>query len=561
MMIMRFHKLIQSKLLWLVFLGILVCTFVFWGVASNMDSANPALSRLNDTYALVDGRKVTWLEFDQTRRLLTRMNDMPGEALEEASLNRLAMLAYAKDLGIQAPIQLARQRFAMNFTNAEGEIDPEMLEGFRQSLRGGSLTEDEFVKFIRDDMILQDLQQVLSTHVLVAPADVEKLGRLQTDRFDLVYATLDTDRLEEEVEVSEDQLADYYREFKSRYEIPEQRRVSYIQVPLDAFMDDIEPVTEEDARAHYQSRPEQYMRSVEKPAETGDGETETVREPIPFEEVREQIVPELRRQRAMEKARETAMTYAVRLTPRRGRRGEPLEELAARENLDLRRAGPFSRRDPLPDIKNAAAFKQTAFELDESPIGRVGGPVLTGDRMTVIQLEDIVPPRVPELEEVEDTVRPDAANHYRQAALSRLATHLVEEIRVKLREGAEFSAVAEELKLELTDPEPFQPRDLNRNMPSIPRPLVEEATGHAEGEVFGPVDNPFFGGQLIGYLQSREPMPEDLAEISPMMRDMLASRFVFQGFSNRFQELVLADMIEKVEKDDAPGEIPQEPGE
>jgi len=546
MMIMRFHKLIQSRLLWLVFLGVLVFSFVGWGVATQ-STRETALARLKKPVVEIDGKKISFLEYDQTRRILQRTGGLPRdpEAQENAVFNRFAMLSYAHDIGIRVPKELARQQFAANFENEQ------QLLRFRQSLRGDSLTEENFVEYIHDELVLQNLQRALGTFMLVSPHSVERMGRIQTDAFTLHYVSVSEEQLEDEVTVDEERLASFFKDNKKRYEIPEKRVVDYVKIPIAPFLENVTEIDEEEALDYYQSRPEQYTRKIKRPSEVEGEPAKTVREPIPFEEVRESILGELRRQRALEKARDTAMNYALELTPRRGEPGTTLEKLAESKNLEVRTTEPFTPWQPISELANAQEFKQAAFELDTTDLGRVGGPVRAGDDVVVMVLRDILPPRIPELEEVADQVRGGATNHYQRIEVQTLATNLAEELRNKVTTAEEFKQAAEARGLQVMSPDPFQLKDLNPNMPSIPFALVREAVSHIPGDIIGPVEGRFMRDPFIGFLAARTPNPEAAAELAPQIRNSLVNRFKIQGFTSRLQENVLDPMIKKIEPENS----------
>ncbi|MDA3874104.1 MAG: peptidyl-prolyl cis-trans isomerase [Kiritimatiellae bacterium] len=547
MMIMRFHKLIQSRLLWLVFLGVLVFSFVGWGVATS-SSNEQSLARLEQPVGTVAGEDITFLRFDTTRRMLSNQSrqQISAEALEDMTFTHLAMVAYAEKMGIEIPEAFAKQQFARLFLTESGEIDEESLANFRQSLRGGHITEGDYIRFIREELVLQELQRSLAASVLLPGFDVDRWASTQTDSFTLEYAAIGADVLSEEIEVTDEQVEAFFTENRERFQLPEERSIRYISVNTDAFTDQVPPISGEQALAHYQSEPETYVRSVEQPAESEEAEPVTVQEPIPFEEVKADIQTTLHTEKLRNLAEETAMSYAVKMIPRRGRSGMSMEDLAKSESLTIQTAGPFSRWAPVPELPNASALKEEVFKLEMEPPGNLGGPIEAGDAFIVFELVEIRPPRLPELDEVRDRVKNAATQYHTRQAISDKSSEIGEAVRAAMTGETTFTEAAQPLGLNVVTPPAFEMRNLNPNRPMIPPELVREVSSKLPGEVIGPVETRF-GGWMIGYLADRTPNPEQAAELTPQLKQMLRSQLHFPEIFARFRELKIEPLIQKRE--------------
>jgi peptidyl-prolyl cis-trans isomerase D len=557
---MRFHKLIQSRLLWLIFLGILVTTFVGWGVASN-NGSDPALARLDQPVGKVAGKEISFLRFDTTRRMLGNQSreQIPADALEDMTFTHLAMLAYAEKLGIKIPESFAKQQFAQLFADETGAINEEALLNFRQGLRGSHITETDYIRFIREELVLQELQRSLAAGILLPGFDVDRWASSQTDAYTLEFAAIGADRLDEEIDVSDEQIADFFAETRQQFQLPEERSIRYITLEADAFTDKIEVVSEADALAHYQSSPESYVRSVKKPAGKEGDEPVTVQKPIPFEEVKNKIQETLHQEKARDLAEETAMSYAVRMIPRRGRSGISMPELAELEGLEIQTAGPFSRWVSVPDLPEASLIKEEAFKLELTAPSNLGGPVEADNAFIVLELVDIHPPRLPELDEVRARVKNAATRHYTNLAVAEKADQIGETIRAAVAGGASFEEAAQSAGLNIVSPPAFELRNLNPNRPMIPPELVELVSSRLSGDVLGPVETRF-GGWMIGYLADRSPNPESAAELTPQLKNMLKSQLHFPELFARFRKMEIDPLIEKKESEASASPAPDTGG-
>lgn len=549
MMIMRFHKLIQSKLLWLIFLGILITTFVGWGV-TNKAGSNPQAERLNRTVAKVDGHDISFLRLDATRRLIANQSrqQIPEEQLTDMALNHLAMVSYAEKAGLGVPEELARQQFASMFVGEDGTIDETALDNFRQGIRGSYLTETDYIRFIQEGIILQNLQRMLASYILVPEFDVDLWASSQTDSYTVQFAALGPDILEEDVEVSEEQLNTFFEENRARFQLPEKRIVRFLAISQDDFMDQVGEISNSEALDTYMESPELYVRSVTQPAEEEGGEETTVQEAIPFDEVKEQITTTLLTEKARKLAEETAMSYAVRMTPRRGRPGKDLESLAEEAGVEVQTTEAFSMRDPIAGIPDAAAFKETAFKLDESELGKRGGPVEAGETFVVMELVEVIPPRLADLDDVKENVEASAQAYYTREAVKDKAADVVESIRSDVEAGTSFEEALTTFNLNPVSPPAFELRNMDPNRPTLPPELLQEVTSAEVGDVLGPTDSRF-GISFVSSLLSRTPNPEEAAELTPDVRNMLSSQLHFPEIYARFNELKIEPLIKKVESE------------
>ncbi|WFB35733.1 peptidyl-prolyl cis-trans isomerase [Kiritimatiellota bacterium B12222] len=541
MMIMRFHKLIQSRLLWLLFLGILIMTFVGWGVASSI-GGDPALARLEQPVVIIDGKDVTFIKYDTTRRLLMQeyQQQMTEAQLEELTFNHLAMVAYAEKNGVDVPIEFAREQYKANFqTEAQ-------LEEFRKSMRNSHMGEADYIRFIQEQLMIQSLQRMLASNVIVPAFDVERWAGTETDTYTIQYTTVTPQVLTDEVVVTDEIAESFFNENKERFMLPEERKIRYLTVSSENYTDLIKDLDDTDALAYYNSRPELYVRSVKQPASEAGAPETTLQEPIPFTEVKEQILENLKMEQAKQLAEDTAMSYAVRMTPRRGKPGQSLDEIASEAGLEVKESPAFSLYGPLADFENPMAIKQAAFKLDMSEYGKLGGPVTSGDNFIVIELSEIIAPRLPEFSEVRNQVNTGANMMLTIEALALKAEEIAAEIKADVKAGGDFETLVKKYDLSVISPAPYEMRNVDPRNPRIPLQLIQQISGVQTGDVVGPIETNF-GTPVIGYLKARSPQPEQAAELTPQVRQMLSSRIYYPEVFASFLEKEIEPMIQTIE--------------
>lgn len=159
---------------------------------------------------------------------------------------------------------------------------------------------------------------------------------------------------------------------------------------------------------------------------------------------------------------------------------DPMAALAAEEGLTLETSEPFGRDETVAGIGRSPAFAAAVFDLAE---GEISEPIKIPRGWVIARLAEILPPRVPELGEVEDQVRLAVEQEKRgEAARARLS-----EARANLAEGADLAALAAGLGVEVRESEEF-----NR-FGSIPglsssQKVIDSALSLEEGEWSEPLD-------------------------------------------------------------------------
>ncbi len=123
--------------------------------------------------------------------------------------------------------------------------------------------------------------------------------------------------------------------------------------------------------------------------------------------------------------------------------GDRMAALAAEEDLELKTTEPFARDDTVAGIGRSPAFQSAAFNLAPDAISE---PIKIPRGWVIARLKEVVPPRTPELAEVEAEVR-------RAAEVETRATAAVERLRQATAAGGDFAVLAADLGVEITDSE------------------------------------------------------------------------------------------------------------
>ncbi len=164
----------------------------------------------------------------------------------------------------------------------------------------------------------------------------------------------------------------------------------------------------------------------------------------PFEEVRGAVRSRQVGERVQEIAEAKIRDLRQRIETQALSSDEQLEALAAEEGLSWQTTEPFGSADNVTGIGRAPDFTAAAFAIKT---GELSEPVKLPRGWAILRLEEIKPPRLAPLEEVEAQVRQAVEQQNRKAA----AVARLEEMHRAIETGGDFETLAAELGLEIQE--------------------------------------------------------------------------------------------------------------
>ncbi len=164
----------------------------------------------------------------------------------------------------------------------------------------------------------------------------------------------------------------------------------------------------------------------------------------PFEEVKAAVRSRLIGERVQEIAEAKIQDLAQRIETQELSSDEQLEGLATEEGLSWQATEPFGENDNVTGIGRVPEFTSAAFDLK---INDLSPPVKLPRGWAILQLQEIKPPRLAPLEEVEDDVRRAVEQQKQKAA----AVARLQEMQAAIQEGGDFETLASELGLEIQE--------------------------------------------------------------------------------------------------------------
>jgi peptidyl-prolyl cis-trans isomerase D len=268
-------EFIRRHIRWLLsfVLLLIIPAFVFWGV----DGYTRFTDGTHSAVAAIGGHEITRGEFEMAHeRTIERVRRedpqidlqlLDSPEARRQTLDRLVrerVLFAAADRLHLAPTDARLQRLFLNEPQFAGLRNPDGTVN-RDLLAMQGMNSEIFVQRLRQDLAVQQVLGIVGDTVLM-PAGVADKGLdplLQQREIEL--EEFNPAAFRSRVQPTDEQLQAYYDANLADFRTPEQARIEYLVLDLEALARDV-PVAEEDLRRYYEENISRYTRAEERRA-------------------------------------------------------------------------------------------------------------------------------------------------------------------------------------------------------------------------------------------------------------------------------------------------------
>lgn len=498
MMISKFHKMIQSKVVWYIVLGVIVIAFVGF-FTPTIGRGKSAVGK-EPHMGMLFGEKVTRDEYRSALRnthvwYILSSGRMPGtdqetvSAMQQQAWVRLAMLRKAADEKLIVSDQEVINQIQQMplFRNQAGTFDKATYQGILGQIGiSPSLVEN----VVREQVVVSKLMFRPVQAALIAPDELERAYHMYTDRMVFEYAVLPREQVAKEVSVPREDAEAFFAENMEMFRMPAKVRVSYVEYPVADFVAQAE-IPEGAALQVYNQNIERYR--VETTNETDEVEYK------PFEEVESEITDILKENSARRLAIEQATSLVADVAPK-GQNAEPdFKGAAAAAGLTVKTLPAFGPNDSLPGIDVTAPFKQAALGLRDDAYSSFSDAVPGKDKVYVISLEQRYESFLPDFETVEKEAMDAAKEQAVTDELAKRSLEIRDTLAAVLDTGKSFKDAVAPLGFTVETTEEF---DLSAPLDNeYADQLISAGINAEQGDLCDPV--PVEGGMLFAYVAQR----------------------------------------------------------
>lgn len=489
-----------SWVLWVV-IAIILFSWVFTdfgGIASGLLPTTDAAATVGRRTVSYDDYRREYQNLEQRFRQLygegftsevAEQLGLPQRALDQA-VNQLVLLDEAERLGLEVSDDEVREaiRELPVFQNEKGGFVA--MEEYRATLSRLGYSPDGFEREMRQGLLLEKLQRILSDSIWVTDAEIEEAYRRQVERADVRWVQQPAAGLGGDLALARPELAAYLEEHPEEFQLPEQRRAAYLLVESARMREQIE-IPDAEVRAYYDGHADEFTQEEQVQAR--------------------HILLRVGEDRSAEEARRQLEAIRARIAG-----GEAFAQVAAEVSEDPGSAarggslGFFGRGRMTPE------FEEAAFA---APVGEVVGPIETPFGVHLLEVTEHRQAGLQPFEEVSTAIR----NRMLGERVLEVSEARAKELSTQLRQdgdevtAAELRQTAEgDEALVFQQVGPFGREDLIPGIGRSPE-FVGAVFGLEQGKLSEPVRVPR-GYALALVEEVLAPRAPELEEVLPRVR-------------------------------------------
>jgi peptidyl-prolyl cis-trans isomerase D len=525
-MLKQFARLERTRSIVIVGFALIMAfsLIVFYGPGRSARSLDP--TRNTEVLAKVAGDEITVADLARLRESYQQM--LGGQmSLAQLGGNKRFLDGLIRDrviaqeaarLGLAASDAEVADRIRKQFTDASGQFVG--LERYKDSIAARYGDVETFERNVSDSIAQEKLKAFVTSSVSVSDEEVQENYKRETTTISLSYAVLSAEKLADTIQVSDDELRDYYEKHKTDYRFLEpQKKIRYLYI------------SQENAGAKIQVPDKELREEFERlPAENKQAGVRV-----------QQILLKVARQDLDKQVEEKAKEL---ITKARGTSGqstkETFAELARGNSEDPVTAknggflGRLIKRNPSkPDALYDRAVDMAPGEVSDIPI-KYGG------NWYILRRDDSV---LQTFEEAKPTLLVSSRNRRAYAVAAKLA----ERAQTRLMETKDPKKVAQELASEAN----MSPAEMIRETPYIkPGDDVPEIGSNQQFETaIAPLNNPNEVGERTGVkggfaipmlVEKKEPRIPELEEIKDRLTQTLKQERAKEQLEQKAKEAFAA---------------------
>lgn len=250
-----------------IILGLIILSFVFAGVGSYI------VGGTNNAAAKVGNTDIPRGEFEmayqnERNRMQAQLGDYFSQMLADPAyvesfrksvldrmINDVLLDQQAEALGLRISDEQVRSMILeMPQFQSNGQFDQEI---YQASLRRAGFSPDTFAEYMRRELVREQLLNALQTSEFTLPGEVQVQGELFTQTRDIRTVAIDFEEFAKNVELTDEEIQDYYKANQDNFTRPEQAKVAYIELSAEALKTQIE-VSDDEVQKYYDEHLDKY---------------------------------------------------------------------------------------------------------------------------------------------------------------------------------------------------------------------------------------------------------------------------------------------------------------
>jgi hypothetical protein len=509
----------HSGWLWGIIITATIISFVFWGAGPT--ARNGGGGRGSGDFGTIYGHKITQEDYVEARNeyyIFYRLNysawpdknpNLSKNDLEREIYKHLLFDQKAAGLGIHISddVAVAAANEMLRSFGRNGQPVP--IDAFvKQFLQPEGLTADDFKRYVRHDLIIQQLVQTMGLPgELVTPQEAAAEYERENQEFSAQAVFFSPSNFLSAVTVTPAAVAQFYTNYLAAYRLPDRVQISYVEFNVSNYLAQAKAEWaktnfEESVEANYRQLGPDYFPDARTP-----------------DAVRAKIRELLIRNRALTDANQQANDFANALFALEPVKPENLATVAKQKDLTVHLTAPFASTYGPEEFDAPPEFTKAAFSL--TPDEPLAGPVVGPGAVYIMALVKQLPSEIPSLDQIRARVMEDHRLHEATLLAQRAGTNFVHTLISQMAAGHTFASVcvAAGLQPQALPPFSLSTRDLpelgdRAELDQLKQAAFSTPAGHASGFV------ETSDGGFVLYVQSQ--LPVDQAAMNAQMPQFIA---------------------------------------
>lgn len=250
-----------------IILGLIILSFIFAGVGGYMAGGG------NMVAAKVGNAEISRSEFElayqnERNRMQSQLGDYFATLLADPTyvaalrrsvldnmVNDVLLEQYAQSLGLRVTDEHIRETIlTMPEFQSNGQFDNNI---YQSALRRAGFTPDGFAEYLRSNLMREQLVLALQASKFTLTGEVEVLSQIIAQSREIQTVTLAIDDFLPGVNLTEQEIEQYYQLNDERYLRPEQMKIAYLELSAQQIKRAIS-VSDDEAKAYYDANLTKY---------------------------------------------------------------------------------------------------------------------------------------------------------------------------------------------------------------------------------------------------------------------------------------------------------------
>lgn len=216
-----------------VIIGLIGLPFALWGIQSYIGGGTEQIA------ATVGDREISLRELENStsqlrQRLQQQSDQLPDDqALQRQALDQMINTTMLEtetlDQGYRISDQLLAARVRQLFQR-DGSFDKDY---FVRALASQGMSPQMFEQRYRNELRMQQQQSAITRSAIISDAELRRMIQLNKQTRDIVWLKLNVDKLAGDIDITDEDVTEYYNSNISSYMTPAQASIEYIELTAD----------------------------------------------------------------------------------------------------------------------------------------------------------------------------------------------------------------------------------------------------------------------------------------------------------------------------------------